>query len=442
MGANELMPKAKRGHSAGIFGNSKMGATVVDAIDTMAIMGLNEEVKQATKWVTDVLTFDVPASVSVFEVTIRFVGGLLSAYAITKEPVFKDKAYDLGKRLLPAFETKTGIPMAQINLQTGSKKNWGWSSGKCSILSEFGTMQLEFEYLSLVTGDMRFQEVIRHVTELVLAKQPAAGLYPNYLHPDTGQWGSNHVSLGALGDSFYEYLLKMWIYRGGRNHIGQKVDTYGRTAFDGAMRPVKKQLVFKSKSGWTYVAESKNGSPMHKMGHLACFVGGMFGMAEKGAPDDLKGEYIKLGTEITETCYQSYKQSASGLGPEGMTFSGSTELTSSRSNERYYILRPEVVESYFYMWRLTKDQKWRDHAWEAVQAIEKNCRCGENGYCGVKDVSRNPVQQDDVQQSFFLAETLKYLYLIFCDDDVISLDEWVFNTEAHTLPIQNYKVAE
>ena len=89
------------------------------------------------------------------------------------------------------------------------------------------------------------------------------------------------------------------------------------------------------------------------------------------------------------------------------------------------------------MWRLTHDQKYRDWAWEAVQAIEEHCRCGELGYCGLKDVDKLPVRNDDVQQSFFLAETLKYLYLIFADDDVIDLRRWVFNTEAHPFPIRS-----
>lgn len=133
--------------------------------------------------------------------------------------------------------------------------------------------------------------------------------------------------------------------------------------------------------------------------------------------------------------------------------------------DAYYILRPEVVESYFVLWRMTHEQKYRDWAWEAVEAIEQHCRCGV-GYCGIKNVDRIPVQQDDVQQvinhvrdqtvccesvselitvyyqyfaiqSFFLAETLKYLYLIFMDDDVISLDKFVMNTEAHPIPIQS-----
>jgi len=436
-GANELMPKAKKGHSAGIFGVSKMGATIVDAIDTLLIMGFTDEAAKARDWVAESLSFDVSASVSVFEVTIRFVGGLISAYAMTGDEVYKQKAQDLATRLLPAFKTATGIPMAQINLRSGSSRNWGWAAGKCSILSEFGTMQLEFEYLSLITGDARFAETIQHVTDYVVAKQPSNGLYPNYLHPKTGQWGTAHTSVGALGDSFYEYLLKMWVFHGGRNRPGVKVDAHGRKPFDDAIGPINKKLVFKSeKSKLTYVAESKGGRAQHKMGHLACFMGGLYGLASKDAGPN-EAEYMELGEAVTNTCHEGYRRSASGIGPESMEFNSKVEATAARAGERYYILRPETVEAYFYMWRLTKNQKYRDWAWEAIEAIEKHCRCGENGYCGLKDVSSAHPVQDDVQQSFFLAETLKYLYLIWCDDEVIDLTKWVFNTEAHPVPIQN-----
>lgn len=439
-GENELMPKAKKGHSAGIFGNTKMGATIVDALDTLIIMGLDDEVNVAKRWINTSLSFDFEASVSVFEVTIRFVGGLLSAHAITGDNLYKDKAYDIAKHLLPAFDTPTGIPMAQVNLVTGATKNWGWASGKCSILSEFGTMQLELEYLSMVTGDMRFADIIRHVTKFVISKRPENGLYPNYLNPKTGKWGSKHVSLGALGDSFYEYLLKMWVYHGGRNNPGVEVDELGRAAFDDSMEAVQKNLVHRSaKSNLMYLSDMKNTRPVHKMGHLACFMGGLYALAIKGASPELAARYRENAEGITSTCHESYVRSRAKLGPEAMVFNTVTECTSTKAKERYYILRPETVEAYFYMWRLTKDQKYRDWAWEAVQAIEEQCRCGENGYCGIKDVNADPIVQDDVQQSFFLAETLKYLYLIFCDDDVLSLDLWVLNTEAHPFPIQNYR---
>eukprot|EP00911_Craspedida_sp_UC1_P002463 UC1_evm1s1833 len=420
-GHNELMPKARRGHSAGIFGRSRMGATIVDAIDTLYIMGLMDEYTKARAWIATSLNFDVSAGVSVFEICIRFVGGLLSIYGLTKDEIYKNLAVDITDRLLPAFNTPTGIPKAMINLRTGASHNWGWASGGASILSEFGTMQLEFEYLSVITGDPKYRNAVQKVTKLITSKPRPPdmdGLYPNYVDPNTGNWGSRDISLGALGDSFYEYLLKMWIFRGGRN----SGDTTDRAPYDDAMAAVKRHLVHRASNGMLYVAEQKGQRLMHKMGHLACFTGGMFALGAKHAPTpELEKWYMETGAGITETCYQGYHMTATHIGPEMMTFTGNRPGKTMSSRDAYYILRPEVVESYFVMWRMTHEQKWRDYAWEAVEAIEKHCRCGV-GYCGLKNVDQVPAQQDDVQQSFFLAEALKYLYLIFQEDDVISLD--------------------
>lgn len=124
-----------------------------------------------------------------------------------------------------------------------------------------------------------------------------------------------------------------------------------------------------------------------------------------------------------------------GIGPESFRFDNEqTAAISTRKNEKYYILRPEVIETYFYLWRFTKDPKWRAYGWEAAQAIDKHCRT-DAGYSGLKDVYQVPPVKDDLQQSFVFAETFKYLYLLFSDDDLLSLDEWVFNTEAHPLKI-------
>ncbi|EDQ89803.1 uncharacterized protein MONBRDRAFT_16647 [Monosiga brevicollis MX1] len=433
MGENELMPKAKHGHSASIFGRTKMGATVIDALDTLLIMGLNEEYADGRAWVADNLHFDVSASVSVFEICIRFMGGLLTAYAMTNDEMYKEKAIDLGKRLVPAFNTQTGIPKATVNLQTGTSHNWGWASGGCSILSEFGTMQLEFEYLSIISGDPTYAHKVRKVMDYVTAKErPSNGLYPNYLNPDTGRWGANEVSIGALGDSFYEYLVKQWVFEGGRNRRTSE----GREAFDDAMKGVRNVLTQKSSSGLTYVAEAKGTRLVHKMGHLACFASGMFSLGIEAAPSQEWADwYLDTAAGVANTCHEGYIRTPIHIGPEAMLFDGRHEASNSNPGERYYILRPETIEAYFYMWRRTHDQKYRDWAWDAAQSIEKYCRCGV-GYCGIKDVQAAHPQQDDVQQSFFLAETLKYLYLIFEDDNVISLDEWVFNTEAHPVPIQ------
>ena len=103
------------------------------------------------------------------------------------------------------------------------------------------------------------------------------------------------------------------------------------------------------------------------------------------------------------------------------------------------MLRPETAESYFIMWRITHDEKYREWGWQMIQALDKHCKSKETGgYSGIRDVWSQSALKDDVQQSWFLAETLKYLYLLFCDDDVISIDKWVFNTEAHPLPIKGH----
>lgn len=86
------------------------------------------------------------------------------------------------------------------------------------------------------------------------------------------------------------------------------------------------------------------------------------------------------------------------------------------------------------MWRLTHDNRYREYAWSAAQALHRHCRTGF-GYSGIHNVMSVPASKDNTQQSFFLAETLKYLYLIFSNDSLLPLESWVFNTEAHPLPV-------
>ena len=217
-GKNELRPVSKRGHSASVFGSSPMGATVVDALDTLYIMGMNEEFERGKKWVEENLDMNqLSGDVSVFETNIRYVGGLLTAYAFTGEELFKKKAVHIVDKLLPAFDTPTGIPYALVNMRSGSAKNFGWASGGSSILSEFGTLHMEFAYLSDITGNPVYRKKVEKIRRTVKDVERPKKLYPNYLHPKTGKWGQQHTSVGALGDSFYEYLLKEWLRSGKRD---------------------------------------------------------------------------------------------------------------------------------------------------------------------------------------------------------------------------------
>lgn len=427
-GKNELRPISKSGHSASIFGTSNMGATIVDGLDTLYIMGLHEEYKQGRDWIAQNLDFDIKSEISLFETNIRFMGSLLANYALTGDVMFRDKAAELGERMLPAFNTETGIPHSLINLHTGASKNYGWASSGCSILSEIGTMHLEFAYLSDITGNPIFRAKVENVRKTLRELEKPQGLYPNYIHPRTGKWGRHHMSLGGLGDSFYEYLLKAWIQSG-------KEDNEAREMYDEAMDAVTKHMIVKSAGGLIYLSDLQYQRLEHKMGHLACFAGGMFALGAKTLENAVSAQHMEIAAGLTNTCHESYDRSNTKLGPEAFHFIEGNEARSLKNVEKYYILRPETFESYFVMWRLTKDPKYREWGWEAVQALERHCRV-PGGFTGLHNVYQIDSPKDDVQQSYFFAETLKYLYLLFSDDDLISLDDWVFNSEAHVLPIK------
>uniref|UniRef100_A0AAX7TH94 alpha-1,2-Mannosidase n=1 Tax=Astatotilapia calliptera TaxID=8154 RepID=A0AAX7TH94_ASTCA len=425
-GSNELRPVSKHGHSSNLFGSIK-GATIVDALDTLYIMEMFEEFDAATDWVEKSLDFNVNAEVSVFEVNIRFVGGLLSAYYLSGKEVFRRKAVELGEKLLPAFKTPTGIPWALLNLKSGIGRNWPWASGGSSILAEYGTLHLEFMHLSRLSGNSEFAQKVMNIRKVLNRLEKPQGLYPNYLNPNSGQWGQHHVSVGGLGDSFYEYLLKAWL-------MSDKTDEEGKKMYYDALQAIETNLMRKSTNGLTYIAEWKGGLLEHKMGHLTCFAGGMIALGADGAPGDKTGHQMEQAAEIARTCHESYARTTLKLGPEAFRFDGGVEAIATRQNEKYFILRPEVIETYMYMWRFTHDPKYREWGWEAVQALEQHCRV-DGGYSGIRDVYASSPNYDDVQQSFYLAETLKYLYLLFSEDDHLPFEHWVFNTEAHPLPV-------
>ncbi|XP_020489189.1 mannosyl-oligosaccharide 1,2-alpha-mannosidase IA isoform X1 [Labrus bergylta] len=426
-GKNELRPLTRNGHIGNMFGGLR-GASIIDSLDTLYIMGLMEDYNDAKEWVESSLDLNSNGEASLFEVNIRYVGGLLSAYYLTGEEMFKSKALELGEKLLPAFNTPTGIPRGVINLgSSGTSWSWGWASAGSSILAEFGTLHLEFVHLSELSNNPIYTEKVMNIRKLLNKIEKPHGLYPNFLSPVSGNWVQHHVSIGGLGDSFYEYLIKSFL-------MSDKMDDGAKKMYYGALEAIEANLVQKSAGGLTYMAEWRGGILDHKMGHLACFSGGMIGIgADDGAPEK-RQHYLDLAAEITHTCHESYTRSATKLGPEAFRFDAGAEASATRLSDRYYILRPEVIESYMYMWRLTHDPKYREWGWEAVEALEQHCRV-ESGFSGIRDVYTMTVSHDNMQQSFFLSETLKYLYLLFSDDDLLPLEDWVFNTEAHPLPV-------
>ncbi|CAL5015022.1 unnamed protein product [Urochloa decumbens] len=419
-GMDELQPQSKNGINS--FGG--LGATLVDSLDTLYIMGLKDEFQKARDWVVESLDFDKDYDASVFETTIRVVGGLLSAYDLSGDKVFLDKAKDITDRLLPAWDTTSGIPYNRINLAHGRAHNPGWTNGD-SILADSGTEQLEFIALSQRTGDPKYQQKAENVVRQLQKIYPSDGLLPIYINPHSGTTSYSTITFGAMGDSFYEYLLKVWVQGNKTEHVKHYRQMW-ETSMEGLISLTKKT----TPSNYYYICEKNGASLSDKMDELACFAPGMLALGASGYDSPEKSEEImNLAKELARTCYNFYQTTPTKLAGENYFFHSGQDMSVGTS---WNILRPETVESLMYLWRLTGNKTYQDWGWNIFQAFEKNSRV-ESGYVGLRDV--NTGEKDNMMQSFFLAETLKYLYLLFSPPSVISFDEWVFNTEAHPLRI-------
>ncbi|KAG0091614.1 hypothetical protein BGZ93_008752 [Podila epicladia] len=414
---------------------SGWGATMVDALDTLIIMGFDREFDEAVEWIRMSLKFDQdPArKLPFFETGIRYLGGLLSAYDLSGEKVLMDKAEELANYLLNAFQYGT-FPVGWVT--TDPKRT---PRAQEFVLAEVGTIQLEFTRLSQLTGNLVYEQkaldVFRTLDKMTTE---LPGLYPSIVKEDPDStYSSYHATVGGGADSFYEYLLKEWIILDGKD------DLY-RDMFLSTVDSIQKHMVSRPSTGSQEFAilgavSSRDKSISPQMGHLACFMGGSLAMGSSyfDRPQDLT-----LARQVTEACFLSYRYSVTGIGPEmakflpynadGTKFKVDPEtFYHRRSSGTEYLLRPETIEPVWILYRMTGEKKYQDMAWEMFESMERSCRT-KIAYSGLRNVNRLG-SYDDKMESFFFAETMKYYYLIFSTPDVISLDNFVLNTEAHPM---------
>lgn len=254
------------------------------------------------------------------------------------------------------------------------------------------------------------------------------GLMPNC-------WSRPHVkggliTMGADGDSYYEYLLKGWLQTGRTDR--RLWDMYN-AAVDGML---KRMVVRNPEDGLTYLAifHWPGGHQEHVMEHLACFVPGWLILGAQYQPDPARqAAHVKLAEELAYTCWQMYEQQPTGIGPERVK---RMKMDLSVTDTREYILRPEALEGWWYMWELTGDPKYREWGWKAFTSFEKHLKV-QHGYASLKDVRDAGRGHIDKMESFWVAETLKYAYLLQDPSHPIRVDKFVMNTEAHPLPVGN-----
>uniref|UniRef100_A0A182SEL3 alpha-1,2-Mannosidase n=1 Tax=Anopheles maculatus TaxID=74869 RepID=A0A182SEL3_9DIPT len=409
-----------------------LGLTLVDSLDTLYIMDLQDEFDEARTWIEKYLKFDVNREVNLFEVTIRVVGGLLSAYHLSGDRMFLDKAVDLGNRLLPCFDSPSGIPFSDVNIGSLAAHAPKWSPD--SSTSEVTTIQLEFRDLSRSSENPVFEKVASRVNLKIHELDKNEGLVPIFINANTGQFRNfATISLGARADSYYEYLLKQWL------QTGKKADDYLIEDYQKSIRGVLNQLVRTTPNEkHVYIGELLNGKDFKpKMDHLTCYLPGTLLLGYKNG---MPKTHLRLATDLLETCYQTYMKQPTQLAPEISYFNVNGESETDiyvKTNDAHNLLRPEFIESLYYFYAITGNRTYQDMGWTIFEAFNRYTKV-KNGYTSIGNV-KSPLntRPRDMMESFWLGETLKYFYLLFSDDrNEIDLDKYVFNSEAHPLPMR------
>jgi len=446
--SDELTPLS--GGKKNPFGG--LGATLVDALDTLWIMDLKAEFYEAVQAVATIDFMSTSdTSLNLFETTIRYLGGMLSAYDLSGEEVLLRKAVDLGDMLYVAFDTPNHLPGFWFSFQDA--KDGIQRAGTSDASAAPCSLSLEFTRLSQLTGDPKYYQAIDRVTRFLERTQNTTdlpGMWPRLIDFQNELVLGHDFTLGALADSLYEYFPKMFALLGGRE---PRYETLYRSSMEAAeknllfrpMTPDGADVLFAGDAN--VLSGSKTLLPEGQ--HLTCFVGGMFGLGGK-----LFGieRHVDLGERLARGCAWGYAQFPSGILPEifglmpcpsldeacewqapGTAESSHLPRPFTHARDARYILRPEAIESVFLLYRMTGKKDLQDIAWDMFEAIRKATET-KYAFAALENVDTDGTpKQVDSMESFWLAETLKYFYLVFSKPDFISLDDYVFNTEAHPL---------
>ncbi|XP_051776978.1 ER degradation-enhancing alpha-mannosidase-like protein 1 [Erpetoichthys calabaricus] len=409
-----------------VLGNYSL--TLIDALDTLVVMGNISEFHRAVKLVIDTVSFDKDSTVQVFEANIRVLGSLISAHILltdSKHP-FGDVglenydnellhlARDLAVRLLPAFEnTSTGIPYPRVNLKTGVPPN----SVNETCTAGAGSLLVEFGILSRLLGDSTFEWVARRaVRALWKLRSNVTGLLGNVVNIQTGQWVGKQSGLGAGMDSFYEYLLKSYIL------FGEKEDF---KMFNAAYASIQNHL----RRGREACNEGEGDPPLYV--NVNMFNGQIMNTWIDSLQAFFPGLQVLSGDIENAICLHAFYYAIwkrFGALPERYNW----QLQAP--DVLFYPLRPELVESTYLLYQATKNPFYLHVGMDILESLEKytKVRCG---YATLHHVIEK--SKEDRMESFFLSETCKYLYLLFDEDNPLhkSENKFIFTTEGHVVPI-------
>ncbi|XP_077478409.1 ER degradation-enhancing alpha-mannosidase-like protein 3 [Stigmatopora argus] len=425
--ADELMPLSCRGRVRGKEPNrgdiddslGKFSLTLIDTLDTLVVLNKLDEFEDSVRKIVQDVRLDNDVVVSVFETNIRVLGGLLGAHVMADllrqrggrmqwyEDELLNMATELGHRLLPAFNTSSGLPYPKVNLRYGVQNplsRTGTESDTCTACA--GTMILEFAALSRLSGDSVFEEYARKTLDVLWERrQKGSDLVGTVINIHNGEWVRRDSGVGAGIDSYYEYLMKAYILLGD-NVFLERFNIH----YSAIMKYISQPPLLLNVHMHNPTVTSRSW-----MDSLLAFFPGL---------QVLRGD-LKPAIETHEMLYQVTKQHK--FLPEAFT-------TEFRVHWGQHLLRPEFAESTYYLYKATGDPYYLRVGQSIVEKLNAYARV-PCGFAAVQDVRTGT--HEDRMDSFFLAEMFKYLYLLFTEKTQlpIDIDDYIFTTEAHLLPV-------
>jgi mannosidase alpha-like ER degradation enhancer 2 len=373
--------------------------TPVDALDTLVLMGFKREADTTRKYITQNLSFDKDVYVQNFEITIRLLGGLLSSYQLTRDKKLLNLAEDLGTRLLPVFDSPTGLPYKYVNLKTGKTR------GAVTNPAETGTLLIEFGTLAKLTKREVFYEKAKRALVETFSRRSPLGLVGTNINVETGKWTNPDSHISAEIDSYYEYLLKCAILFD---------DADCKKMWQESIRAINK-----------YNADEVRGELWY--GHADMNTGkrtaNVYGALDAFFPAilALSGD-LERAKRLQDSSFKMWTKN--DIEPEEFDY------LKMEAGDAGYPLRPEIVESTYYLYHYTNDEKYLQMGATFFDDFVKYCKT-DTAYAGLKSVVTK--EKSDTMQSFLFAETFKYYYLLFAPPKTLDFKKVVFNTEAHPL---------
>ena len=395
-GHDALMPLSRKPHDW--YAHSLL-MTPVDGLDTMILMGLKPQADEARRLIDTQLNFDQDMYVKDFEITIRLLGSLLSSYELTRDKRLIELADDLGHRMLPMFNSPTGMPYEYVNLHTGAVR------GAVSNPAEIGSLLIEYGTLARLTGKQEYYDKAKRAVVELYKRQSKIGLVGSGINVETGEWTNSIAGIMGGIDSYYEYLLKAAILFG---------DKDCERMWKENVAAINKYLADERPDGlWYGQADMNTGKRT---------------TTEYGALDAFFPALLVLSGDVDRAARlqgSGYRMwNFAGIEPDEFNY------VQQKIMNPEYPLRPEIIESAYYLYRSTRNANYLAMGQIFLDSLVKYCRT-EDGFAALKDVRTK--EKNDAMESFFFAETLKYLYLLFAPSATLDFDSVIFNTEAHPM---------